>query len=473
VLDSIRRRQPVQVSFRRLPVDPAVLAHLNERYLLVHQGEGHWHYLVRQGYSPPRSPQFVQTLWSNFVKDLAALGVAGGYAGITSLDGRERFGEDLNEPLGPRSVFMRPLASTPRVGACFLNAYRLTRDDPDLQRARETARAIARTQHCTGAWASDATATPDCQDPRNHRRDGLTLDEGMVAEAAAYLLDVRALSPQDQSWLDPVLLKALDFLVATQKPNGAWPFNFSAEPYAGHATINDDLTTGHLRVLLRGHQVLGHERHADAAAKAVAFLLRSQSPQGGWAQQYNDQLEAVAARSFEPAALSTIETAYVIRALMEADRHRPDAHVRASIQRAVRWLQEVRLAPGRWARFHHLRTGQPLYADRTGKLYDSFLDLPAEGRGDYRWEGGFPDVVHAIALAEALHTGAPAALRQAQAHMTALALAEDQASMARMVAGLKPGQHIPLADAQGMVSTRHAIDQCRWIQSWLIRRQSP
>lgn len=472
VLESIRRRHPVQVSFRRLDVDPSILAYLGEHYLLTQHGEGHWHYLARHGHAPPVPQRSAQLLLSDLVQDLTALGVEGGYAGITSVDGGARFGEELNEPLGPRSVFMRPLGSTPRVGGCFLNAYHLTQGDRYLQLSRETARAVARTQHCTGAWASDASDTPDCKDPRNRSMKGLTLDEGMVAEAISFLMDVRAVSPQDHTWLDPVLVKALDFLVATQKPNGAWPFNFSEEPYASHATINDDLTTGHLRALLKGHQLFGHQRHAAAVEKAVAFLLRSQSPQGGWAQQYNDQGEAVAARSFEPAALSTIETAYVIRALMAMDRDHPDVRVRASIQRAASWLQKVRLAPGRWARFHHVRTGKPIYADREGKIYDSFGELPAKGRDDYRWEGHFPDVAHAIAVAVALNTNAPEALRRAEEHSAALARAEDQSRVLRQLASLEPGQPLPLANAQGLVSTRHAIDQCRWVQS-LLRSLPP
>jgi PelA/Pel-15E family pectate lyase len=470
VLASIRHRQPMQVSFRRLKVDPTILADLNERYLLTHHGDGFWHYLARHDPEPLMSQRSAQTLLSDLVQDLTALSVDGGYAGLTSADGRERFGEDLNEPLGPRSVFMRPLGSTPRVGLCLLNAYRLTHSDHDLQRARETARAVARTQHCTGAWASDATDTPNCQDLQNNRKDGLTLDEGLVAEAVGFLMDVRELNPPDRTWLDPVMVKALDFLVDTQKPNGAWPFDFSTASYASHGTINDDLTTGHIRVLVRGHGLFGQQRHAVAAAKGVEFLLRSQSAQGGWAQQYDDQWVAVAARAFEPAALSTIETAYVIRTLMVVDQHQPDARVKAAIQRAAAWLQKVRLAPGRWARFHQVETGKPLYADRTGKIYNTVQALPAERRDNYRWEGHFPDVAHAVAVAEALQpdAGASEALRHAEQRSAIIAHAEDLSKARLMMARWAPGQHVPLADAQGRISTRHAIDQCRLVQSLMM-----
>jgi PelA/Pel-15E family pectate lyase len=124
-----------------------------------------------------------------------------------------------------------------------------------------------------------------------------------------------------------------------------------------------------------------------------------------WAQQYDPvTLEPVAARNFEPVALSTAESAGVLKFLMAQPA--PSPAMRAAIEAGVAWFRAHALtdvewtgptpgtgrrlvakpgAPAIWARFYDPRSGKPIYGDRDRTIHDDVNDLTLERRNGYSW----------------------------------------------------------------------------------------
>ena len=460
VIKAIRVRKPQQVGFRRFPVDPTVRAHLDQHYLLTYQGDGFTHYVAEPDKANPADAARSRAALHALIAAFASTSVGGGYAGGVRLASpMARFGETAHYPISPEAVYMRPPGSTPRVGDCFLQAYKLTGLVQQLELARQAARAVVRSQRCDGGWMPAADGPGACGGASEAKGPHLTFDEGMMAEAIVYLLDVRQTSPGDAVWLTPSIHKALNFLISTQDAQGGWPYALSGPSYARYTTINDDLTTSHIRVLLRAHAELGRKDALDAARRGVEFLLRSQSPDGGWGQQYDEQAHIVAARSFEPAALSSLETAYVIRTLLDADSYLADPRLRMSVRRAVDWLNRVALAQDWWARFYELGTNRPIYQDRKGHVYRTAEALPLERRLGYRWEESFPEVSEAMVLASA---GDPGVARRVGERLRMVNRVAQVAKAKELLAsGATLSPQGPLTDAQGIIWSRRFLEQCR------------
>ena len=467
VLDAIHHRQPRQVAFRRFSMDPDVLAFLDRHYLLTHQGDGFRHYVAVPTSTDLPAAEKASALLTDLVDRFALTSVRGGYAGVVRPGSPPaRYGETLHYPIGAGAVYMRPPGSTPRIGACYLRAFQLTGLVRQREFARDAARAVVRSQRCDGAWLPAAGEQGACPGGLVSGGQQLTFDEGMMAEAIFFLLEVRAASSGDAAWLDPAIHKALDFLLSTQDAQGGWPYALSGSTYARYSTINDDLTTSHIRALLAAHAVFPRADVLAASRRGIDFLLRSQSPQGGWAQQYDAQLHIVGARSFEPAALSSLETAYVIRTLVEADQHLRDPRLMPAVRRAVAWLGRVALAQDWWARFYALDTSQPLYLDRQGRIHRSMASLPEERRLGYRWEESFPEVTEAIAVAEAWLSGQDERQRLGAVER----LTQAGAALAQLRPELDSG-HADLNDARGLIWSRSFLDQCRMVRALVSVRQ--
>ena len=470
VMESLRRRRPLQVSLRRFAPNAELLQYLERHYLRTTSGPQFVHYVARPDMLPAQAHPELEGLLDHLTQAIAATGVDGGYASAATPDGQQRYGESRKQLLTPEQVWMDPPGSTPRVGACFLRSYQLTGQAPYLERARQTAQAIMRAQSCAGGWPAAAQAPGTCQSRAVSPKARLKFDEGLNAEAIDYLLDAAIQLPQEQDGLRAAAARALDFLVATQNAQGAWPYDlYSQAPYARHSTLNDDLTTAHLRVLLRGWRTFGRADYRQAVEKGVEFLLKAQSAQGGWAQQYDQNLAPAPGRTFEPAALATLETAYAIRTLTEIDRQWPNPRIKAAIARGGNWLLRSAQRPGHWARFHDLRDGHALYLDRAGKTYARWQDLPAEQRDSYRWEESFAEVSDALALARTHVEGNAAAFDAMTQRLQSLADIAGYAR-ARLQLGASLGQgHMPRVDAAGLVATASLIDQCRMLQAaWTV-----
>jgi len=207
----------------------------------------------------------------------------------------------------------------------------------------------------------------------------------------------------------------IDYLLEAQYPNGGWPQVWPLEGgYHDAITYNDDAVT--LAAALLTDVASGRypfvaedmRRRADAASQgALRCILATQVRIDGrrtiWAQQHDAlTLAPVTARNFEPAALSSDESANILLYLMSLPH--PSAETADAIRDGVAWFQKTELhdvawvrtdhgrdlvaapgAPPLWARYYSLTTGRPVFGDRDKTVHDTVTELTLERRNGYAW----------------------------------------------------------------------------------------
>jgi len=248
-------------------------------------------------------------------------------------------------------------------------------------------------------------------------------------------------------------LRGIEYLLHAQYPNGGWPQVWPLEGgYHDAITFNDDAVTESAEVLTLAAEGLkvrsaGEDeaissskmpgdvktatqtamedysfvpatlrvRAKAAAAKALECILATQVRVGGeltvWAQQHDPlTLKPVAGRNFEPASLSSGESASVMLYLMELPK--PTAAVVKSIDAAADWFEAHKImgytftggrgTPGGrkltavagagpiWARYYSIETGKPIFGDRDKTIHDDVMELSLERRNGYGWYGAEP-----------------------------------------------------------------------------------
>lgn len=204
------------------------------------------------------------------------------------------------------------------------------------------------------------------------------------------------------------LIKGLDFVFAAQYPNGGWPQVYPLEGgYHDDITLNDDALT-HILSLLQGvannepgYAFLDEPTRklaADALARGISCVLRMQIELNGaktvWCAQ-NDPftLQPSSARKMEPATLSGLESARMLKFLMTLPHPTPE--VVASIEFGLKWLDQAKLtdpatSEARWARFYDLKTGKPVFPGRDGVLYDTFEAMAEKNETGYDYYTTLP-----------------------------------------------------------------------------------
>jgi PelA/Pel-15E family pectate lyase len=269
--------------------------------------------------------------------------------------------------------------------------------------ARTIAEHVLRAQHPGGGWAKNEDRhhawTHDGGDPGDaaaHAEDCATIDNGATTTELRFL--ARVLGATGDARYEAAFLRGLDHLLAAQTPRGGWPQvpGFRAGSYPAAITLNDD-AMAHVMELV---DAVGNDpaygfvdaarRTAarDAFDRGVQCLVRAQVRVAGvssvWCAQHDPvTLAPVAARSYEPASLSGLESVGVVRVLMRVVRPAPD--VVAAVEAAVRWFERSRIesAPPRWARFYDLVTGVPIFPDRDGTRAPSESAVSVERRMGY------------------------------------------------------------------------------------------
>lgn len=204
--------------------------------------------------------------------------------------------------------------------------------------------------------------------------------------------------------------RGFEFLLAAQYPNGGWPQVFPLEGgYHDLITFNDDSMTNILDLL---QAVAGEDprygyvddelrrRLRSALDRGVACVLAAQVVVDGrktvWCAQHDPlTLAPAAARAFEPASLSGVESAHLVECLMRIPQ--PSPEVVDGIEAGLAWLEAAQLRgiaklkrDGRtiyvadesssdayWARFYDLATGRPLFPGKDGIVYSSFEAMAA------------------------------------------------------------------------------------------------
>jgi Pectic acid lyase/Dolichyl-phosphate-mannose-protein mannosyltransferase len=316
----------------------------------------------------------------------------------------KRFARPQSEvPLSAPAIVARPPGSAEELGICALRISEQINSRRLLLEAVSIARALDCSQTQSGGWRSELTADPTCEGEWISD-EGATFDDSTVPSILyfAFALSDRLqqLSFDPQYWLDEMIKDALSFSIKFQLPDGSWPLTVGDDGYHALGTLNDDVTPGMIRLLLQAYERNGDPALLPAAKKGGDFLLMAQGTgtQRAFAQQYNSngvREVAAGARTFEPVAYASLETAYAINALVDLFLVTRDERYRNSAIAAADWLLSSQVSPEQWARFYEIGTNKPIYSTRSGDLVATIEQLPENERTTYRWIGGrdvFPEL---------------------------------------------------------------------------------
>lgn len=250
-----------------------------------------------------------------------------------------------------------------------------------------------------------------------------TIDNNATTTELRFLARVQAQLPGAEG--DPyraALLKGIRYLLGAQFPNGGWPQVYPLEGgYHDALTYNDDAMPDVVGLLGDvGARTGDYASVPDAVAaqargavaRAIEVILATQVRIGGkrtvWGQQHDAlTLAPAGARNFEPASLSSYESASLLLLLMRQPH--PSPQVRAAVRDGVAWLQDhairdmewTRGADGRtlvarpgagpiWSRYYDLATMKPVFGDRDKSVHDDVGELSRERRDGYSWFSAGP-----------------------------------------------------------------------------------
>ncbi|MFC1541537.1 pectate lyase [Candidatus Latescibacterota bacterium] len=320
----------------------------------------------------------------------------GGFVWSYSADLSEQWGEI---PARKSMIWVQD-PGTVGVGEMYLRAYRLTGEPEYLEYAERTANVLIYGQHPSGGWHYfidfDMAGVEQWYDEvaehcwgweeYYHYYGNCTFDDNVSSGVTEFLLDIymETLKPEYKV----PLLKALDFILESQYPNGGWPQRYPLSneyPHDGHDdytpyyTFNDEVITNNVHLLLKAYELLGVEKYLEAAHRGMDFTIISQYVnkdgvfQAGWSAQHDMNLIPAAARSYEPAAISPGYTVRAIRDLEQFYIMSGNRKYLTVIPDAITWLEQSYLPENHktndrvtHATFYELGTNKPLYAHREG-----------------------------------------------------------------------------------------------------------
>lgn len=286
-------------------------------------------------------------------------------------------------------------------------------------------------QHYAPDNVSHYLGADDFDTPRDREWNYVsTLDNNATTTEIRFLARVAAATPGAAG--DPYrasALRGIHYLLNAQFPNGGWPQVWPLEGgYHDAITYNDNAVTLAATVLTDAGNGTGdyafvpadlRKQARAAAAHALDCIVATQvivnGKQTAWAQQHDAlTLAPVAGRNFEPAALSSGESADLLVYLMSLPA--PSPAVQNAIHTGIAWLNSTAIhdqqwtgtrAEGRhlaaspgagpiWARYYNITTGQPIFGDRDRTYHDDVMELSTERRNGYQWYSSGPQ--HALDL---------------------------------------------------------------------------
>jgi PelA/Pel-15E family pectate lyase len=248
-----------------------------------------------------------------------------------------------------------------------------------------------------------------------------TLDNDATTTEMHFLAEVQAnIAKADGEVYRTAFLRGVRYLLAAQYPNGGWPQVWPLEGgYHDAITFNDNAVYNATELLTDVSESKPEDafvpedlrnKAASAVANALECILAAQfrvsDRETIWGQQVDVlTLRPVAARNYEPAALSSEESAHLLMYLMTPPR--PSAQVKTAIADGIAWLRahaiyDKAVVGGRntpegrhlieqqgagplWARFYALDTEKPIFGDRDKTLHDDMNEISLERRNGYAW----------------------------------------------------------------------------------------
>lgn len=306
-----------------------------------------------------------------------SINVHGGYGYYVTPDLSLRWGEG---PLDAETVEVQP-PGTPAVGHSFLRAYKATGDQQALAAAKEAAYALMRGQNKHGGWDHTINFA-------GLSNETVSFDDNQSQSAVTFLM---ALDQEiDDPHLSAATKRAVEMMIRTQLDNGGWPHKYPEQGnYHDYATFNDGGINDCIRVMIEAYQYYGDDPAIEKSLRRAArFMMISQlpPPQPGWAQQYNEFLQPAWARAFEPPSVCPAVTIKNINTLIDLYVVLGDGTLLEPIPDALRWLHDIRMENGKWARFVELGTNRALYYDRGRIRVESMEELHPERRTGYAYE---------------------------------------------------------------------------------------
>ena len=248
-----------------------------------------------------------------------------------------------------------------------------------------------------------------------------TLDNDATTTELRFLARVaRATITPDGDLYRVSLRKGIHYLLAAQFPNGGWPQVWPLQGgYHDAITYNDNAVSQAAELMTDVSAGTGkysflppdlRQQAAASADRALDCILRTQIIVNGkrtaWAQQIDAiTLQPVSARNYEPAALSSGESADLLLYLMRLPR--PSGEVAAAIRDGITWLNSTAIygqqwvggrnpPSGRhlepkpdagpiWARFYSISTNKQIFGDRDKTIHDDVTEISLERRNGYAW----------------------------------------------------------------------------------------
>lgn len=339
-----------------------------------------------------------------------------GYPYFSASDGTSRWGE--GELLEKAFIVQPP--GTPVVGQALLRAYQATGDREYLEWAVKTGKALVEGQLKSGGWAQVVyfeNPSKGRMGDYRHRVGGKwnqsSLDDNQTQSVIVFLMELDQALDFKEPAIHECVSYALDALLKAQLPNGGFPQgwrasarNFTPSSLAGQkaiypdydwktegklknywdfATLNDGLVGDVSEVLVLAFRVYQDDRYLDALRRLGDFLLLAQmpEPQPAWCQQYNDYMQPIWARKFEPPAIAGVESQDAMSTLIRIAEVTQDERYLKPVPQAIEFFRKrCMLADGRLARFYELKTNTPLYMDQEYRLTYADSNPPAH----YGWK---------------------------------------------------------------------------------------
>jgi len=284
----------------------------------------------------------------------------GGYVWSYLPDFSRRWGE---MEAYPTMIWIQP-PGTATVGHLYLDCFHATRDEFYYRAAMDVADGLIAAQHPAGGWnylhdfaGEDSTRRWYETIGKNgwrleefhHYYGNATFDDAGTSEASQFLL--RLYLERRAFRLRAPLERAIRFVLDSQFANGGWPQRYprveGEVEYARHITFNDDVAGENIKFLLMVYQTLGDERARASIQRAMGVFLATQqpAPQAGWGLQHHvETLRPIAARSYEPEALTAHTTHINAAQLLNFFEWTGDRRFIERVPDAIAWLQSVRLA---------------------------------------------------------------------------------------------------------------------------------
>jgi PelA/Pel-15E family pectate lyase len=320
----------------------------------------------------------------------------GGYLWWYSPDLSKRAGEG---EASHTEIWVQP-PGTPTVGLAYLYAYEKTGEETYLEAAKAAADALIWGQLECGGWDYSIDFDPkrsqrwyyrhdvDKGIDGAKRRNRATFDDNTTQSALRFIMAVDRTTGNEGKYHEAAMY-GLSFMLKSQFENGAWPqrYPLDAKGYSRWYTFNDGAINDCIQTMLDAYQIYGDAKYLDSARRGGDFIIASQLPalQAGWAQQYDYDMKPAWARKFEPPSVCSAVTARNITMLADLYLVTGDVKYLDPIPKAIDWLRQSEISPGRWARFYELGTNRPLYFNKKYELVYTDDDLPTH----YSFQGSW------------------------------------------------------------------------------------